>query len=94
MKSQLELSFILTRSESSFVMVDPDQCPQNLGLVFFDFQSPFGHHRGKIKLPEKADAPTIFEIDQKEYQTNISPLFNSEQIKRFVPRRDKVVLQQ
>ena len=62
--------------ESSYVMIDPDQCPHVLSNVYFDFSSPYGHHSGKISF---AGGATHVEIDENKYHLLTEYLFTPEE---------------
>ncbi|SMF79247.1 hypothetical protein [Pseudobacteriovorax antillogorgiicola] len=70
-------------NESSFVMVDPDQCPKSIDQMFFDFRSPYGHHRGKISFPKEGGNTTTIEIDGKKLWGQQPPLFSSEETQQI-----------
>ena len=69
----------LNKTETAFVMAAPEQCPQAIHKVFFDFQSPFGHHKGSL-APSPDGTSTQVVIDDQTITVPEAPLFDQNDV--------------
>ena len=69
----------LNQSESAFVMADLSQCNEGLRDFYFDFQSPYGHHKGLLSIDHGHQAIHI-SIDGTDLSLPEQNLFSPDEL--------------